>query len=127
MIMRVTSRMCGSGRTSVTRHVHQARRIRPAADAQLPVEVGAPALDPAPAHNRARVVRSQGDGDGGDVCAKNMRHKLYPTRPGSERTGQGTGGDEDLRCKEAGAPVYCWSVPLQGCAPQVGRDALCCC
>jgi hypothetical protein len=54
---------------SVTRHIRRTRRIRPAADAQLPVVVPAPALDPAPAHNRACMVRSQGDGGGcGDAC-----------------------------------------------------------
>jgi hypothetical protein len=39
--------------------------IRRTADAQLPVAVLAPALDPAPAYNRARVFKSKGDGDGG--------------------------------------------------------------
>ncbi len=53
--------------TSVTRHIRRTGRIRSAIDAQLPEEVRAPALDPAPAHNRARVERSQGDGDGGDI------------------------------------------------------------
>ncbi len=47
-----------------------------------------------------------------------------PTRSGSEHTGQGTGGDEDLYREEAGAPVFCWSVPTQCCAPQVGQGAL---
>jgi hypothetical protein len=52
---------------AVTRHIRRTRhgRIRRAADAQLPVAVVAPALDPTPPHNRARVVFSQGDGDGG--------------------------------------------------------------
>jgi hypothetical protein len=53
---------------TVTRHIRRTRRIRRAADAQLPEEVRAPALDPAPANNRARVEISQGDGDGGDAC-----------------------------------------------------------
>ncbi len=67
---RLTHTHTHAWRGSVTRHIRRTRRIRPAADAQLPVAVGAPALDPAPAHNRARVVRSQGDGDGrgGDAC-----------------------------------------------------------
>ncbi len=55
-------------RASVTRHIRRTRRIRPAADAQLPVPVVAPALDPAPALDRARVEPSQGDGNGGDSC-----------------------------------------------------------
>jgi hypothetical protein len=53
-----------------TRHFCRTRRdriLRPA-DAQLSVKVAAPALDPAPAHNRARVVPTQGDGDGRDGC-----------------------------------------------------------
>ncbi len=54
-------------RASVTRHIRRTRRIRRAADAQLPVAVAAPALDPAPASNRARVRASQGDGDGVDT------------------------------------------------------------
>jgi hypothetical protein len=61
------------GRASVTRHIRRTRRIRPAADAQLPVAVVAPALDPAPAHNRARVFLSQGDGDSGDACEERER------------------------------------------------------
>jgi hypothetical protein len=52
---------------SVTRHIHWPSRIRRAADPQLPAFVFAPALDPASAHNRASVVVSQGDGDGGDA------------------------------------------------------------
>ncbi len=44
--------------SSVTRHIRWSRRIRRAADPQLPVAVGTPALDPAPAHNRTRVVPS---------------------------------------------------------------------
>jgi hypothetical protein len=56
------------GRASVTRHIRRIRRIRPAADAQLPVAVGTPALDPAPAHNCANVVTSQVDGDGEETC-----------------------------------------------------------
>jgi hypothetical protein len=53
----------------VTRHIRRTRyfQVRRAADAQLPVPVGAPALDPTPAHNRARVEVSQGDGDGADA------------------------------------------------------------
>ncbi len=50
----------GEGR-SITRHIHRLRRtgisradLR-AADAQLPVAVRAPALDPAPTRNDARV------------------------------------------------------------------------
>ncbi len=58
-------------RGSVTRHIHRTPRTYRAADAQLPVPVVAPALDPAPAHNRARVVPSQGDGNGGDACEEN--------------------------------------------------------
>ncbi len=54
-------------RASVTRHISRTRRIRPAADAQLPVAVAAPALDPASAHNCARVETSQGDGNGGEA------------------------------------------------------------
>jgi hypothetical protein len=53
---------------SVTRHIRRTRRIRRAADAQLPVAIHAPALDRAPANNRARVSPSQGDGDGGKAC-----------------------------------------------------------
>ncbi len=60
-------------RASVTRHIRRTRRFSPAADSQLPVVVGAPALDPAPAHNRARVVESQCDGDGGDACNDRQR------------------------------------------------------
>ncbi len=70
------------GRASVTRHIRRTRRIRPAADAQLPVVVGAPALDPAPALNRARVVITQGDGDGEETCREKSREGevgLYET------------------------------------------------
>jgi hypothetical protein len=56
-----------SGRGSVTRHIRRTRRFNLAADAQLAVDVAAPALDPAPAHSRARVQETQGDGDGGDT------------------------------------------------------------
>ena len=42
--------------------------IRRAPDAQLAVGVVAPALDFAARHERARVVRAQGDGGGGDAC-----------------------------------------------------------
>ncbi len=45
------------------------RRIRPAADAQLPVVVVTPALDQAPAQYRARVGLSKSDGDGGNACS----------------------------------------------------------
>jgi hypothetical protein len=55
------------GRASVTRHIRRTGCIRRVADAQLPVFVFAPALDPAPAHNRAGVRVSQGDGDGGNA------------------------------------------------------------
>ncbi len=58
------------GMTSVTRHIRRTRRIRRAAVAQLPEGVPAPALDTTPAHNRARVSISQGDGDGGDACVE---------------------------------------------------------
>ena len=44
------------GRRDITRHIHWCCEIRPASDAQLPVTVPAPALDPAPAHHCARVV-----------------------------------------------------------------------
>ncbi len=48
------------GRASVTGHVRRSRHgpIRRTADAQRPVGVVAPAFDPAPAHNRARVGSS---------------------------------------------------------------------
>ena len=59
-----------AGEASVTRHIRRTRRIRRAADAQLPIAVVAPALDPTPVHNRARVLISQGDGDGGNTCRK---------------------------------------------------------
>ncbi len=52
---------------SVTRHIRRTRCSHCVA-AQLPSAVVAPALDPALAHNRARVLPSQGDGDGGDAC-----------------------------------------------------------
>ncbi len=55
------------GQGSVTRHIRRTHRIRRAADAQLAVDVAAPALEPAPAHYRARVQETQGDGDGGDA------------------------------------------------------------
>ena len=54
--------------TPSTWHIHWAVLIRGAADAQLPVVVRAPALDPAARHDRARVVPPQGDGGGGDAC-----------------------------------------------------------
>ncbi len=38
-----------------------------------------------------------------------------PTRAGSEHTEQGTWGDEDLYCKEAGAPVYHFSPAMPCC------------
>ncbi len=62
-------------RASFTRQIRRSRRINraQAADAQLPVAVVAPALDPTPADNRARVVVSQGDGDGGDACDERQR------------------------------------------------------
>ena len=37
-------------------------------DAQLAVFVFAPALDPVPRHDRARVRATQGDGSGGSAC-----------------------------------------------------------
>ncbi len=39
-------------------------------DAQLAVVVFAPALDPVPRHDRARVTATQGDGNGGSACMR---------------------------------------------------------
>ena len=52
-----------------TCHIRRAVLIRGAPDAQLAVIVGAPALDPAPGSDRARVARLRGDGDGVQACA----------------------------------------------------------
>ena len=49
---------------AVTFHVHRSPRVRPAADAKLPVIVVAPALDHTAERDDARVRRAQGDGDG---------------------------------------------------------------
>jgi hypothetical protein len=56
---------CGPPRD--TCHIRRAVLIRSAPDAQLAVAVGAPALDPAPGSDRARVVLPRRDGDGGDT------------------------------------------------------------
>ncbi len=55
------------GGLSSTLHVYRNPRVRVAADAQLPVVVVAPALDPAPRREDARVVPTQADGEGGDA------------------------------------------------------------
>jgi hypothetical protein len=46
----------------------RAELMHVAPDAQLAFAVGAPALDPAPGSDRARVVQPSGDGDGRDAC-----------------------------------------------------------
>ena len=50
-----------------TWHRHGARLLRGVSYAQLPVNVEAPALDPAARLDRARVEIPQGDGGGGDA------------------------------------------------------------
>ncbi len=52
---------------SGTLHVYRTPRVRVAADTQLPGPVLAPALDPAPRRNDARVRVSQGDINGRDA------------------------------------------------------------
>jgi hypothetical protein len=52
---------------SLTFHIHRAVLIRVAPDAQLAEVIVAPAFDPAPALDGARVGISQGDSDGGDT------------------------------------------------------------
>ncbi len=44
-------------------HVYRTPRVRGAADAQLPVAVVPPALDPAPGRNYARVEPTRGNGE----------------------------------------------------------------
>jgi hypothetical protein len=51
-----------------TCHLRRAVPSHSAPDAQLAVAVGAPALDPAPGSDRARVAQPSGDGDGRDAC-----------------------------------------------------------
>ncbi len=48
-----------------TCHIHRAVLLRSTPDAQLTVDVVAPALDPSPGHDRTRVKITRGDGDGG--------------------------------------------------------------
>ena len=63
--------VCREGGASPTCHIHGPGLIaRVAPDAQLPVAVVAPALDSAIRHQRARVAVPQGDGGGGDACAR---------------------------------------------------------
>ncbi len=58
--------MC-AGVRSITRHIQRPHRVRRAADAQLPFGIPAPALDPAPARDDARVESTKSDGDSGDA------------------------------------------------------------
>jgi hypothetical protein len=76
-----------TGRASVTRHIHWARRIHRVVDAQLPVPVGAPALDPAPAHNRARVSMSQRDVKGRDAWKETYAEHDDRYKPKNEHQG----------------------------------------
>ncbi len=48
-------------------HIYRTPRVRGAADAQLPVAVAAPALDPAPGRDDAGGFPTQGDGGGGSA------------------------------------------------------------
>ncbi len=57
-------------------HVHRSRRVPPASDAQLPIGVVSPALDPAHGRDDARVVRAQGDGCGGNIWGKFRNKKI---------------------------------------------------
>ena len=56
-----------------TLHVHRTPRVRVAADAQLPVAVVAPALDPATGRNNARMRPTRGDGDGGHAWRRRWK------------------------------------------------------
>ena len=71
IIMKIMNTLSDGGRPcatpSITWHSHGAVLIRSAPDAQLPVAVVAPALDPASHLDRARVKSTQGDGGGGDA------------------------------------------------------------
>jgi hypothetical protein len=52
---------------------------------------------------------------------------LLRPNQGQSTLGKVLGGDEYLRLEETGVPVYCWSIPLQCRAPQVGRRACALC
>jgi hypothetical protein len=69
------SRLCS------TWHIHGAVRPRPP-DAQLPVVVVAPALDPATRLDDARVAVPQGNGGGGDtwVRGESLRERESDTK-----------------------------------------------
>jgi hypothetical protein len=51
-----------------TCHICRPDLIRSIPDAQLTDTVGAPALDPAPGSDRARVAAPRGDSDGREAC-----------------------------------------------------------
>jgi hypothetical protein len=69
-----------------TGHIHRAVLIRSAADAQLPVVVQAPALDPATGNYRARVIVAGADGDGGDAWWWWVGSRDLPCLPPSRTT-----------------------------------------
>jgi hypothetical protein len=96
-----------------TWHVHGAVLLHGVPDAQLPIGVPAPALDPAIRHDCARMATPQGNGGGGDACGRGE--------------GGRWGGVKGTRGRECGAGVGCGAdapavslsllVALPACAP----------